>query len=161
MKQVTRNEMHTEFLVGKPPGKSPLWRLQKSRDIINVHLKDRDVSRVWTKLLQKKREWSDFSKSDVAHSVSDINDIWTNLGTLYVAILLEKQFHVDCRFNWLYGMVQCVPDYHVSLRPIQWVTAADGGPIDTHEGSMHHGPTASHLVVKMWSTTAWASYLSR
>lgn len=152
--------MHTEFLVGKPPRKSPLWRLQKSRDIINVHLKDkRCQSRVdETPSKNARMEWLQQERRSTFC-------LWhkqtMNLTTLYVAILKKKQFHVDCRFSWLYGLVQCVPDYHVSLRPIQWVTAADGGPIDTQEGSMHHGPTASHLVVKMWSTTAWTSYLSR
>jgi len=34
-------------------------------------------------------------------------------------------------------------------------------PIDTHDGSMQEEPTASHLVVEMWSAAARTSCLSR
>jgi len=53
-----------------------------------------------------------------------------------------------------------MPHYHVSLEPVQWVTEADGWPIDTRDGSMQE-PTASHLVVEIWSAAARPSYLSR
>ena len=45
-------------------------------------------------------------------------------------------------------MVHCMPEYHVSLWSVQWLTAADGGPIDTRDGSMQEGPIGSHLVVE-------------
>lgn len=37
-------------------------------------------------------------------------------------------------------MVQCMPHYHVSLWPVQWVTAAEVGSIDTRAGSMYESP---------------------
>jgi hypothetical protein len=115
----------------------------------------------WNYVEKVSNGWASARAAFVFSTISErILLYWRKLSFTRKITTLRKNTK-DWRFDWFNGMVQCMPHYHVSLWPVQWVTASDGRPIDTHDGSLQEEPTASHLVVEMWSAAARTSYLSR